>query len=58
MESKIGKTFGIDAIVEDNLCCESSDVFIEVHDIDETLVGRSCRLHLFLILLTMYPKSS
>ena len=24
------------------MCCESDDAFIEVHDLDETLVDRSC----------------
>ena len=24
------------------MCCESDDAFIEVHDLDETLIERSC----------------
>ena len=41
-EFEVWWTFDIDASVnEDNKCYESGDIFIEVHDLDETLVGRS-----------------
>jgi len=43
MEFEGGETFCVDASVnEDDMCCESDDAFIEVHDLDETLVDRSC----------------
>jgi len=33
----------VDASVnEDDMCCKSDDAFIEVHDLDETLIERSC----------------
>jgi len=42
MEFEVGETFGISASVdEDDTCFESGDVFIEEHDLDATLVGRS-----------------
>jgi len=43
MEFEVGETFGIDAGVdEDDVCCESGNVFIEVHDLDATPLGKSC----------------
>jgi len=41
-EFEVGVTFYVGASIdEDDLCCESADAFIEVHDLDETLIGRS-----------------
>ena len=41
-EFEVGETFGISTSVdEDDTCSESGDVFIEEHDLDATLVGRS-----------------
>ena len=40
---KVGETFGVDASVdEDDICCESDTVLIEEHNLDETLIERSC----------------
>jgi len=40
---EVGEIFYVDASVNENdICYVSEDVFIEVHDLDETLVRRSC----------------
>ena len=42
-EFEIGETFGVSASVyEDDICCESSNIFIKVHDLHETFTGTSC----------------
>ena len=42
-EFEVGETFGIIASVdEDDTCSESDDVFVEVHDLDTTSLGKSC----------------
>ena len=43
MEFEGGEIFCVDASVnEDDMCCKLDDACIEVHDLDETLVERSC----------------
>jgi len=43
MEFEIGEIFCVDANVnKDDICCASDDAFIEVHDLNETLVRRLC----------------
>jgi len=43
MKFEVGGTFCVDASVDKgDMRCEFGDAFIEVHDLDETLVGRSC----------------
>ena len=43
IEFKIGGIFGVEGSVdEDDICCESGDIFTKVHDPNETLVGRPC----------------
>jgi len=43
IEFKGGETFCVDASVnEDDMCCELDNAFIEVHDLDETFIARSC----------------
>jgi len=42
-EFEIGETFGVGANVHDNdICCESGDVFIEAQALYETSMGTSC----------------
>ena len=39
---EVGGTFCVDASFDENdICCESNDVFIVVHDFNETLLGKS-----------------
>ena len=43
MKFEVAGPFGIDTSVdEDEIGCQSGDVFIEVHDFDEILIWRSC----------------
>jgi len=40
MEFEVGRIFYVDgSIGEDDICCESGNAFIEVYDLDKTLVG-------------------
>ena len=63
-ECEIGEIFGMTTNVDkDDTCCESSDAFMEMHDLDDTPIGIHVwdlwlQDQLVLILLTIYLLTS
>jgi len=41
-EFEVGETSDVDAIIKDDVYCELGDIFIEVHDLNENPIGKSC----------------